>query len=69
MGYKIKGELLLSGREWSSTLSSVGGPNPLSPRAASGLGALAFNFTTGQAVAFDLHAGEGYRALCVRSGK
>ena len=68
MGYKIKGEIL-SGREWSSTLSSVGGPNIWNPRASRGAGALTFNFTTGQDVAFDLHADEGNRALCVRSGK
>jgi hypothetical protein len=69
LGYKIKGGILLSGREWSSTLSRVGGPNLWNPRASSGTGALIFNFSTGQDVAFDLHASEGNRALCVRSGK
>jgi hypothetical protein len=61
--YHIKGGIILTGREWSSTLARMNRdrPGPLPPA-----GALTFNFTVGEQVAFRLSDDQGNRALCVR---
>jgi hypothetical protein len=61
--YHIKGGIILTGREWSSTLARMNRdrPGPLPPA-----GALTFNFTVGEQVAFPLSDDQGNRALCVR---
>jgi hypothetical protein len=61
--YYIKGGIILTGREWSSTLARMNQdrPGPLPPA-----GALTFNFTVGEQVAFPLSDDQGNRALCVR---
>jgi uncharacterized protein DUF1566 len=61
--YHIKGGIILTGREWSSTLARMNRDRPgPSPPA----GALTFNFTGGEQVAFPLSDDQGNRALCVR---
>lgn len=56
--YHVKGGIILTGREWSSTLAQMNRdrPGPL-PTA----GALIFNFSVGQHVAFPLSDDQGIR--------
>lgn len=61
--YHIKGGIILTGREWSSTLARMNRDRPGPLPAA---GALTFNFTVGEQVAFLLSDDQGNRALCVR---
>ena len=61
--YHIKGGIILTGREWSSTLAPIARDRP---GALPPAGAMTLNFSLGEQVAFPLSAMEGNRALCVR---
>lgn len=61
--YHIKGGITLTGREWSSTLARMARDRPAALPPA---GAMTFNFSLGEQVAFPLSAAEGNRTLCVR---